>query len=331
MDKQNAIGQLLRLLDGKLRSILKNETLKVKVEDNEKIEDLLKSIDKTLSRLSVEINGLSNEGPSIDLNVNSDDTVTKFNNKLEEVVSSIKDVYGYLDKVSSLLDKISQKEMVVNVPKFPEIKFPKVQQVSGKVKFENKLDLSEIKNKLDEVVKAINAIYIPAQKEIKIPEVKIPSFPTKIELNDGKLILKELKDLKKAINSIKFDVPEFEFPNSISVDNFPIPKYPNPVTNININPLRGSAYTTSVTVTTDATPLPETSLSYRRALVIYNNSSSTVYVGGSEVTVDNGFPIPANSFSPGFDAGPRLTVYGIVSTGTANVRVLELSNEDIGG
>jgi len=126
-------------------------------------------------------------------------------------------------------------------------------------------------------------------------------------------------------------MPTIEFPSSFSINNWPPQKVPQPVTNININPLRGDFKTTAVTVSTMATALPPTPLANRRALIVYNASSSIVYLGGSDVTTSNGLPLEASTYSPPFDAGVKMTLYGIVSSGTANVRVLEISNEAIGG
>lgn len=143
--------------------------------------------------------------------------------------------------------------------------------------------------------------------------------------NSGKII--------KAIKGLKLKTPKVEFPDSISVDNFPPQKIPQPVTNININPLRGFIKTTAATVKTTLTVLPTYGvLDDRRSIMIFNNSSSTtVYIGGSDVTSTNGLPVLAQTYSPSIDAGVRMILYGVVSSGTANVRVIEISNEATGG
>ncbi len=117
-----------------------------------------------------------------------------------------------------------------------------------------------------------------------------------------------------------------DFPTRVSIDNFPPQKIPQPVTNISINALAGTAKSRNITVGTSATPLPDEVLASRRSLVIYNNSSQTLYVGGSDVTTTNGMPVPASSYSPAFDAGEKMVVYGIVASTTANVRTLEISD-----
>ena len=124
--------------------------------------------------------------------------------------------------------------------------------------------------------------------------------------------------------------PEVSIPSSVSVNNFPPQKYPMPVSNFNINPLRGFAKSRNITVTTSLTPLPDEVLAYRRGIIVFNNdSTNTLFIGGSDVTTTNGLPVPPKTYSPPMDAGPKLIVYGIAST-SINVRVLEVSNENIG-
>lgn len=82
----------------------------------------------------------------------------------------------------------------------------------------------------------------------------------------------------------------------------------------------------SVTVTTSATRLDssaETDLVSGSSLILYNNGSATVYVGGSDVTTSNGVPVAASSWGPSIDLDGAEGVYGIVASGTVDVRVLE--------
>lgn len=60
------------------------------------------------------------------------------------------------------------------------------------------------------------------------------------------------------------------------------------------------------------------------SLAVYNNGASTLYLGGSNVTTSTGVPVAANSWGPAL--GGILTedaLYGIVTSGTVDVRVLE--------
>lgn len=81
----------------------------------------------------------------------------------------------------------------------------------------------------------------------------------------------------------------------------------------------------SISVTTSATSLPSNPLEYRRALVIHNNSSATIFLGGSSVTVGNGLPLLAGE-KIAFDVAgnPNVTVYAIAGS-TVEVRIMELS------
>jgi hypothetical protein len=84
----------------------------------------------------------------------------------------------------------------------------------------------------------------------------------------------------------------------------------------------------AVTVADTATRLDTVSEADGRpgsSMAFYNNGTTPVYVGGSDVTTVNGAPVAAASWSPIFDVADDEGVYGIVSTGlTANARVLEV-------
>lgn len=136
-------------------------------------------------------------------------------------------------------------------------------------------------------------------------------------------------ELLKAIKSIKLEAGNIEFPESIAVNNFPPQKIPQPVSHININAHNGYIKTTATTVTSSLTTLPGYGvLDNRRAVQVYNNdASATLYIGGSDVTTTNGIPVPAQSFSTIIDAGETMILYGVVSTGSINVRVIEISDE----
>lgn len=81
----------------------------------------------------------------------------------------------------------------------------------------------------------------------------------------------------------------------------------------------------TITVGASATPLPLSPLEYRRALVVHNNGSSTIYLGGSTVTTSNGLPLLAGE-KIAFDIqnNPNVVVYAIAST-SVNVRIMELA------
>lgn len=186
-----------------------------------------------------------------------------------------------------------------------------------------------------DVVEAIKSLSVLMASRKELDNSDVVKSITNLEriLSKKKESVDRTDELIKAIKAIKVSVPEIDFPDRISIDNFPPTKIPQPVTNININPLRGFIETTTTTVDTNLTVLPEYGvLDNRRALIVFNNDpSTTLFVGGSDVTAANGLPVVAQSFSPIIDAGERMILYGITSSGSVDVRVMELSNDAIGG
>lgn len=78
----------------------------------------------------------------------------------------------------------------------------------------------------------------------------------------------------------------------------------------------------AVSITATATQIVDTK-SFRRGILIVNNSSVTVYLGmDSNVTTVNGLPLlPQDRFeNAGYLELWRGAMYGIVSTGTADIR-----------
>ncbi len=87
---------------------------------------------------------------------------------------------------------------------------------------------------------------------------------------------------------------------------------------------KGSTVLSSaVSVATTATALPASALSGRRALIIANFGSATIYLGASGVTTAAGFPLLAGQ-SVSLEVG-ALAIYGIVATGTVAARVMEIA------
>ncbi|RKY33205.1 MAG: hypothetical protein DRP74_00705 [Candidatus Omnitrophota bacterium] len=86
--------------------------------------------------------------------------------------------------------------------------------------------------------------------------------------------------------------------------------------------LTGAIKPNQVNVGTTPTPLPTTALNHRRSIIVYNNGSNTVYLGDANVTVGNGLPMPpGGSYSFKLDVG--VVLYGVVASGTEDVRILE--------
>lgn len=88
----------------------------------------------------------------------------------------------------------------------------------------------------------------------------------------------------------------------------------------------GSGLVTAITLGVTATKLPVTPLKYRRAISILNNSTSDiVYVGfDPAITTATGWPLAAGG-SISFDMNGQVLLYGISSSASTDVRILELS------
>ena len=92
--------------------------------------------------------------------------------------------------------------------------------------------------------------------------------------------------------------------------------------------LHGTIRTTAITSVSGGPTLleaPTGSLSSRKDFLLYNGSSSTIYVGGSDVTRYNGVPVSATG-SWGAQLG-RATLYATTISGTtvSGVRIMEIS------
>lgn len=96
-----------------------------------------------------------------------------------------------------------------------------------------------------------------------------------------------------------------------------------------INPEDGSAGGSGIagarTVGSLPTKLPQAPMRKRRAIAVYNNSTTvTLFIGfDTTLTVSNGYPIPPGSSLP-FDLNAEVELYGIASS-NVDVRILELS------
>lgn len=87
-----------------------------------------------------------------------------------------------------------------------------------------------------------------------------------------------------------------------------------------------SILTTAVSVdnTVGGIALPASSLAQRRIISVQNRGDKSIFVGPSGVTTASGVEIPKGA-SFEFNAGPSVAFYGITASGTADVRVMELS------
>ena len=72
----------------------------------------------------------------------------------------------------------------------------------------------------------------------------------------------------------------------------------------------------------EAVKIPTKALPSRDVICLYNMSNKTIYIGNSEVTKDNGFPIHSKS-SITLEISAQSKIYAICENGTAEVRYLE--------
>lgn len=78
----------------------------------------------------------------------------------------------------------------------------------------------------------------------------------------------------------------------------------------------------AVTVATSATALHSGSVNGScRVLVVNNDASATMYVGGSDVSTTNGVPVTAGK-SLSLTLAPGEIAYGVVASSTLNARVI---------
>ncbi len=96
------------------------------------------------------------------------------------------------------------------------------------------------------------------------------------------------------------------------------------ITTVKVAPMTYSVASTNITVTTTATLLPTTALAGRESVALrLDDTSDTIYIGGSDVTATNGFQLDSSVPAITLDADDTVALYGIVSTGTAVIKVLE--------
>lgn len=225
-----------------------------------------------------------------------------------------------------------------SIPK--SVILPRIFQVKGQVEI-TKQPSVKIQN-LDELERYFKSLesmlrtFAQAASTAPAPIVNIPKF----DMPKGTGMSPKMEALLESLNDKIGDLrPAKESKLSMSKTENLLeslinkPTFtPQPVTNISINALQGLIKTSNDTVGTGLTPLPSYGrLFNRRAIQIYNNSSNTIYIGGSDVTATNGFPVTGNNFSPTIDAGYNMIVYGIAATGSNNVRVMEVATKSEGG
>ena len=207
-------------------------------------------------------------------------------------------------------------------------KFPSILNIRGRVEIDKPVrigNLKELEKYFASLEKTFNNLMLAVQSMpqplIKLPKIEIPAQVK----NDNPELMTLIEKLHDKLDN--FQPRELKFPTKFEVSNFPPQMIPQPVTNINVNPLQGIVKVTSATIGTSLTQLPSYGqLPMRRSIIIFNNSSNTIYLGGSDVTTSTGVPVLTQSYSPSIDAGYNMILYGIASQAGNDVRVMEISS-----
>lgn len=300
-------------------SLLATKTFRVKLDSNKVRVTNQNNYQKALSSLSTGIDRVRQ-------------AIEKQELKVEE-----KNVD--FSELSEKIDGLNRSITAIQIPEPKEVKFDQVVR-----------SLSAVQKQIASIPKP-DKIVLPKHEKVVLPssysfvEAKdiikqlvnlqdtIKALPKNMpKSNVSDIDLSELLDgfnrLEKAISNIK--LPEVEFPDTIDVGNFPPQKTPQPVTNININGLRGPILSTQLEVGASAALLPNTALANRRSIILYNGGNNILYIGNSSVTSSNGFPIAAGQYSPSIDLSDKVDLYGISGGGTLDIRVFESSMDEIG-
>jgi hypothetical protein len=265
----------------------------------------------------------------------------------------LKPIEGKLDKLIAKETSFTTGDTNVNVDKvtvtnlkdiqIPEVVIPKEVRISNlsdivipKPEKQQLIDISPLEEAVKGVKQALKSIndYLPRLEPLAFPKIEIPK---QVSIKEAQEIIsgyekgaKMLSDDLLALSKVIKEQETGGVATEVRVSNFPPQAIPTPVTNININALKGLPKSSSVSISTKATRLPETALEQRRSLIIFNNSGATIYIGGADVTTSNGLPVLNQSYSPPIDAGQYMAVYGISVAGNAEVRVFEVSNDSEG-
>ena len=253
----------------------------------------------------------------------------------ENAIAPLKALVSDLSIKLKLLAGIEAK-----LPKEIKMNFPKEFPITGTVDVGMVESLPPVKvNNLDEVGKSvgmlINNLQMATVKAIQASKTQFPNsmnVGNEVKIAEFSALLDGIEELKKGFNIlINKEAATVGFPDKtipVEIQNWMIPQ---PVTNVSLNPNRGTVLATAVTVTTTLTPLPGTALADRRSMTIYNNGSVSIFVGGANVTSSTGIPVAAGTYGPSLDAGPLNIIYAVTASSSADVRVLEMNDLVAGG
>jgi hypothetical protein len=236
----------------------------------------------------------------------------------------------------STVEKIGQALALVYTQIKKPIALPKILNITGKVEVMKQSPV-EIKNfndlgKYFQSLEQKLTVWAQAASTAKPPEINFPKFDfPKNDPIDISGITDAIQSLEKALQGHEKSSDTAilrRMADTLSEYTSRPSMTTPPVTNVTLNALQGVVKTTDNTVGQTLTPLPQYGqLPDRRALMIYNNSTNTIYWGGSDVTVANGIPITAGSFASPLDAGYNLKIYAIAASNGNDVRCVEISKD----
>ena len=323
------------------------QTNQPKPQDNSKVENSLKNVED-LSNSHLALNAVVYETLS---KIEQDlfevmSIITKQSESLPERLQSLRDTNLNPDQVNQIIEAFSN----IKIPQpLSEISVPEIQNIIKELQTLKKelQTLKPIDKPLQKIEGTVEIANFPktqksepidlkplltAIQKIKLQTPDTIKVANSIAIENWQELLDGIEELKKGFNLlINREGGNLDGPMEVAITNFPPQMVPQPVTKIDINPLRGEFTSHSVTVGTSITPLPSTPLSKRRSLILFNNhASATLYIGGSNVTASGtttGLPVLAQSYSPAFDADARMILYGISAASSIEVIVLESSND----
>lgn len=282
--------------------------------------------------------------------------------KIIDLTKAVADKKVDLSTIESKLTEIAKKDLSVSIGetkvdnvrvsnlseiKIPQVVIPKEVRVSNlkdivipKPEKQEKVDFSTLERHLNALKSAFDKVsdYLPQLKPHAFPKIE---FPKQISVKEADKIIDEYKKGVKILSddllalSKVIQAQENGFGTNekgeveVKVSNFPPTHIPTPVTNFNINALRGIPKSTVMNILISATPIPATPLTQRRSVSFYNDSDNTVYIGGTDVSTSNGFPVLPGTYSPPIEAGEHMKIYGIAAS-SSSIRVLEVSNDSEG-
>lgn len=282
--------------------------LKGRLDEVAKFNPIVEAI-KNIKSGNTSINIPSN------LNLNLKDVEVK--NVVETRITNAEDIKAELKVPES-----------IRVSNLSEINIPAPQK-------QEKLDISPLVEAISGLKTGVSKINdtLPSlkPKEIKIPAQKKVSFPKSMSVKEAKQIIETLSDglqgVRDDLGQVYEAIKEIEVTGGGGKGVVAASRGGPAVTDVNINGLRGYTKTTAITVGTTAVECPATRLEHRRSVIIFNNSANTIYIGGNDVTTNNGLPVPSESYSPPIDAGETMAVYAIAASSDNNIRVLEVSSQ----